>query len=287
MVDLRKRDREALTRLQGGKCRGQASSGKNTTKEVELSESGKTVIKTGDKPVDDHSMPSTMTGETSDLVDKFRQLKLREYNEIINLCKQNSVVLSERLLSKVLLFPPDKMHSQLKKSVRQPREELVSVHFADPPKRPKTPIEERKTESVKVSRTGRLLMDSRNAYPPRYQVAAVPHKMHLSTGKAVVRSRVDCWMTFEEYDRLTRHMATRYTQIHGRVDQNAFWPGHLLHKVRLCMPHTETKSGSFFTAVKKENKIYPGYNDLLNWTANDSGYIQEGTLIPYKNKFIE
>lgn len=283
MLDLRKRDREALARFKGKSSRQSSASSKDGKNVA----GGRTVIKTGDKAVDDHSTPTTLPGDIGDMVDKFRQQKLREFNDIIRLCEANDVVFSQDLLSKVLLYPQDKLHNHLKKSLRQPAETLLSKTFADPPKRPKTPVEERKTEKVKLSRAGKTLVDSRHAYPPRLQVAALPTKMHLSTGKAVIRRHVDCWLSFEEYENLTQHLPTRFTQLNSKVDSNAFWPGQLLKKLRLCMPDTNPKTDSVFVSVKREKKIYPGNdNNLKNWPINDSGYIQEGIVDPYKNKFI-
>lgn len=109
------------------------------------------------------------------------------------------------LIILVLLHPPDKPHSLLKKKIRQPGVgELMSSHFADPPKKPRTPMELKHKDKVKVSKTGQLLIDTRHMYPQRSKVADGGYKMNLSTGRAVVRRQVDCWMTFEEYDRLTR-----------------------------------------------------------------------------------
>ena len=54
----------------------------------------------GDAAVDGHCAPSTLGGETAHMVDKFRQLKLKEYNEILKLCQQNNVPLTEDLLKK-------------------------------------------------------------------------------------------------------------------------------------------------------------------------------------------
>jgi hypothetical protein len=45
-------------------------------------------------------MRSTMRGETADMVNKFRELKLKEYCQITKLCKMNGIILSERLLEK-------------------------------------------------------------------------------------------------------------------------------------------------------------------------------------------
>ena len=54
----------------------------------------------GDKAIDNHLTPSTLAGETAEQVDRFRQLRYKEYNEICRLCKENSVPLSEGLLKK-------------------------------------------------------------------------------------------------------------------------------------------------------------------------------------------
>ena len=54
----------------------------------------------GDATIDGHSAPSTLGGETGAMVDKFRQLKLKEYNDIVKLCKLNNVPLTEDLLKR-------------------------------------------------------------------------------------------------------------------------------------------------------------------------------------------
>ncbi len=41
-------------------------------------------------------------------------------------------------------------------------------------------------------------------YPPRADARPRARWADLSTGRARVRARVDCWMTFEEYEALTR-----------------------------------------------------------------------------------
>lgn len=57
-------------------------------------------ILTGNKAIDDHSMQSTLTGGMGDMVDKFRQQRLKEYFAITRLCKDNNVPLSEKLLER-------------------------------------------------------------------------------------------------------------------------------------------------------------------------------------------
>ena len=55
-----------------------------------------------------------------------------------------------------------------------------------------------------VSKSGKVLVDARHAYPMKSSVGGKPQKVTLSTGKAVVHSQVNCWMTFEEYDGITK-----------------------------------------------------------------------------------
>lgn len=105
----------------------------------------------------------------------------------------------------VLLYPPDIPHSFINKQVKTPGAPLLSSHYADPPKRPRTPIEVKHKDRVRRSQSGRLLIDSRHRYPQGRSVAASGSRANLSTGKAIIRRKVDCWMSFEEYDRLTRY----------------------------------------------------------------------------------
>lgn len=107
-------------------------------------------------------------------------------------------------LFSVLLYPPDRPHSDQQK-IRQPDSApLHSRHMADPPKRPRTPIEVKHRDKLRRSKSGKLLIDSRHQYPMSKRVSDVGFKQSLSTGRAVIRRKTDCWMTFEEYEDLTR-----------------------------------------------------------------------------------
>lgn len=277
MVDLRKRDREAL---------------KNATRIGSPKLPSPGVIKVGDKAIDDHSMSSTLKGETAEMVNRFRELKLKEYCEITRLCKLNGIILSERLLEKVLLYPPDRPHHEIHRRVKTPADPLLSSHYAEPPKRPRTPIEVKHKDKVKRSKSGKLMIDSRHRYPAKSNVAATGTKENLSTGKAVIRRKVDCWMTFEEYERLTRHLETRYQQLHGNSENNAFWPGHLLDKIRLCMPPYDKPHPSF----NSSNALFKNVNNNRRahvvpikensaWPINEYGFIVNGMYDPYARKY--
>ncbi|KAK3102250.1 hypothetical protein FSP39_009912 [Pinctada imbricata] len=286
MVDLRKRDREAL------KANLSSKANRMTPK---LSDDAPGIIKVGDKAIDDHCMRSTMDPEIALMVDKFRQLKLREFCEINKLCQLQGVSLSPALLERVLLYPPDKPHSAISHAVKTPGAPLLSSHYADPPKRPKTPIEVKHKDRVRRSKSGKLLIDSRHQYPQGRSVAATATKANLSTGRAFIRRKVDCWMTFEEYDKLTSHLAIRYQQLHGSSDNNAFWPGHLLDKIKLCMPPYDKPldvdkmdmSGVVFHNTRDRIPSNLGKTrENSAWPINESGYIQSGMYDRFERSFI-
>ena len=58
------------------------------------------VFKTGYKPIDDHCRPSQFADDTGNMIDDFRQLKLKEYHDIMNLCEKRGVMLSQKLLDR-------------------------------------------------------------------------------------------------------------------------------------------------------------------------------------------
>lgn len=108
------------------------------------------------------------------------------------------------LFFSVLLYPAEKKVKELKSKLKKPEQALFSSHFADPPSPPPLPIEVKQKHKIKRSDSGRLLIDTRHVYPLRKNVAARCSKANLSTGRTLIRRKVDCWMTFEEYERLTR-----------------------------------------------------------------------------------
>lgn len=58
------------------------------------------VIKIGDKAIDNHSMFSQLEGDSGELMNGFRQEKLREYYAVRFLCQERGINLTKELLDK-------------------------------------------------------------------------------------------------------------------------------------------------------------------------------------------
>ncbi|XP_019634126.1 PREDICTED: EF-hand calcium-binding domain-containing protein 12-like [Branchiostoma belcheri] len=266
---------------------------KKKKRQQELEEAVR-LIRTGNVAVDNHSLPSSMTGEMGAAVDRYRQQRLREYNQICRLCKESGTALSSSLLERVLLHPGDRLLTGSTTALRQPGLDLLSKDWAKTPAAHKAKKKEDKAVKhqgdhvVKRTKQGTLLVDSRHVYPMQKRVGATGQRMSLSTGKANISRVVDCWMTFEEYEQLTRTHKVRFKKLvssdtpnASSVDDNAFWPGHLLDKLRLCMcpedkppaePHT------LFHNTQNKPPTNWGYENKETWPVSDRGYIQYGHI---------
>lgn len=273
MLDLRKHDRDGLKWHHG-----------------KLDEIPPNIM-TGSVAIDNHCMPSTLMGEVGEMVDKFRQKTLREYYAVKDLCQENGVILSTKLLERVLLYPPEKLHRDLKKIRHPDSAPLMSSNFFAPPNRSHTTAEVKHKDKVLRTRSGKLMMNTRHNYPTKKRVHAEGFKQNLSTGRAVIHRKVNCWMTFEEYEKLTKHLAVCYRNIHGSTNENAFWPGHLLQKLRLCMPPydknvAQDQESAIFRRVHRTPAVNYGYESAGVWPTNSSMYTQLGIHDHFRNKTI-
>ncbi|KAK7496162.1 hypothetical protein BaRGS_00012572 [Batillaria attramentaria] len=261
MVELRKHDKAVLERAKA----------KKWPMPDKKRDEAPGVIRVGHKGVDNHCRVSTMEGEAGSLMDAFRRTALKEYFQAVRLCQQNDVVLTPELLDRVLLYPPEIPHSELKKKLRIPSGPLSGLNedFAKPPRKPKTPPEIRHKDRMKRTKSGALLIDSRHMYPTLNKITPVASKENLSTGRALVSRKTDCWMSFEEYHQYTKHLPVRYKQLttsdpNEMPDLSKFWPGYMLDKLVLCMPlepHEKTpwsKGSSYiFQSTRQRRPAYP------------------------------
>ncbi|XP_029457289.1 EF-hand calcium-binding domain-containing protein 12-like isoform X2 [Rhinatrema bivittatum] len=67
------------------------------------------MMQTGIAAIDKNCMPSTLGGDTREAVNNFRKKCFLDYLNVLHLCQQYDVSLSEELLQKALLFPGDNL----------------------------------------------------------------------------------------------------------------------------------------------------------------------------------
>ncbi|XP_068714328.1 EF-hand calcium-binding domain-containing protein 12-like [Montipora foliosa] len=77
--------------------------------------------------------PSTLGGRLGDMVDRYRRMTVKEYNDVVELCQMHGVQVSKALLGRVLLQPEDKPMSQMKLNPRKTGLFSISTRHHVPP----------------------------------------------------------------------------------------------------------------------------------------------------------
>ena len=94
--------------------------------------------------------------------------------------------------SSALLIPPDKPKQDCLRQLQQAGLNLLSCHFAEPTEAEAVRNEQKETNYEGFGRAYKEIRGKRKAVYKR-----------LSTGGARVKAKTDCWLSFEEYEKLT------------------------------------------------------------------------------------
>ncbi|XP_019330190.1 PREDICTED: EF-hand calcium-binding domain-containing protein 12, partial [Aptenodytes forsteri] len=80
------------------------------------------MVRSGDGPVDEHCLPSTVEADLGGLVDRYRQNAVMSYLKSSQLCKDRNVHITEPTLQRALLHPGDKIIKEGEdvRKIRQP-----------------------------------------------------------------------------------------------------------------------------------------------------------------------
>ncbi|KAK6994745.1 EF-hand calcium-binding domain-containing protein 12 [Biomphalaria glabrata] len=290
-------------------------------------------IKIGYKPIDDHCSESTLGGEAADKVNQFRQEKLKEYYEVKKMFEDRGLPFTLDTLNKVLLYPGDRptkhIQAELKAS-SQPKtlgsnrmslgKQLVQNHklvttqsghtitsrsdkdvSRTVPSRMKGISEGTSSTQIgKVNKRRHLKYHTvTDVYPLASKVKHSEQEEELSSGTAFIKSKLDNWMTFEEYNKYTKNLKSRYSRGKHKSNPDADWTGYLLDKLYLCMDHDHSRldgkgnpiktrdssaysglgvgmyngrGNAVFQETRHMKRAYPGYNnDLLTWPVGENG----------------
>ncbi|XP_075593055.1 LOW QUALITY PROTEIN: uncharacterized protein LOC142598418 [Balearica regulorum gibbericeps] len=211
----------------------------------------------GDGPVDEHCLPSTVESDLGELVDRYRRNAVTSYLETSKRCKERNVHITNPTLQKALLHPGDKIikEGQDIGKIRQPggyystgRADAGSTCRSGSASRSQMEAEKRFVQ--RGLQMGPLLLPSclsplcaqsprrQRQYRARYSL------LHIF------------FFPFFPPPFLHRHLQTKKTQ---KSNDNNFWPGHLLDKLCLYFPEKQhDRAHALFSCVQPTRPAYRG-----------------------------
>ncbi|KAG6939339.1 EF-hand calcium binding domain 12, partial [Chelydra serpentina] len=213
------------------------------------------LVRSGNKAIDEHCLPSTMESEMGEIIDQHRRTCYMVYLQCLKLCKDYNIPLTEKVLEKALLYPGDKIikvGASVRK-IRQPGGPYTTMDGSHHQRR------------LLLNRQGLrdgLKRDTKNG-------------MH---GKQ--KAHRGSWMSFEDYEKSTRRLHMKWSNLSCKSHDNNFWPGHLLDKLRIYLPQIEpNREHALFSYVSPTPPVYPGvYNPHRSWPISDQGYVTYGNI---------
>uniref|UniRef100_A0A8C2L8G6 EF-hand calcium binding domain 12 n=1 Tax=Cricetulus griseus TaxID=10029 RepID=A0A8C2L8G6_CRIGR len=198
------------------------------------------LVRSGKKPFDDHCLPSTISGEMEELLNKARRDVFLVYLQCWELCQTYGIPLTEDILMRALLYPGDRIIS-LRKEVRPIRQ--PGGYYTD--------------ENILHSLTGFGIQG-----------------FHKKTESKKFKK-----MHFQEFEQFTRKLKAKRLGSPSRTHPNYFWPGHLLDKLRLFLP-TVAKDNSLaiFSRVEHKRLACPSvtHHSKEWWPMKDWAYMVYG-----------
>ncbi|XP_075039818.1 EF-hand calcium-binding domain-containing protein 12 isoform X2 [Mixophyes fleayi] len=198
------------------------------------------LVRSGNAAVDAHSLPSTLGGEAADVVEKCRRQGLQQYYKILNLCRAYKVPLTEKLLERGDKLVTCESGQQL--PLRQPGTLIRSKDERKSAASRKYPQETGKTQAERSPERGGVRSVKSDSvagirdgpYPPEAYVRWVKTKVRGK--KKVTKETLRCWTTYEQFQGMIGHLKRRFPHSFYTSDDNAFWPGHLVEKLRIYLP---------------------------------------------------
>ncbi|CAD5110926.1 DgyrCDS285 [Dimorphilus gyrociliatus] len=197
MVDLRKRDREAKKFVDSPDRTKHL-----TDTQLQLFKMGKSFIKSGDENLDELCYPSTIGGSSANLANDFKMKQSKELNGLLD---SREVPASADAIKRALFIPKDKTKVEIGNHLRFPSHPVQKNNS----KHEKTARQQKKEEyENKIAK--KLEKKQIHLFPSSTQSEPVITRMKLSTGKAYIHRKIDCWLTMERYQELTKNKPPKY-----------------------------------------------------------------------------
>uniref|UniRef100_A0A452ICU5 Uncharacterized protein n=1 Tax=Gopherus agassizii TaxID=38772 RepID=A0A452ICU5_9SAUR len=220
------------------------------------------LVRSGNKAIDEHCLPSTMESEMGEIIDQHRRTCYMVYLQCLKLCKEYNIPLTEKVLEKALLYPGDKIIKEgayvLK--IRQPGGPYTTMDGSH---------HQRQLLLSRQRLKNALKRDAKNGMHDTRIKGQLHGKQKEYRGS---------WMSFEDYEQLTRRLHTKWSNLNYKSHDNNFWPGHLLDKLRIYLPQiAPNQEHALFSYVHPTPPVYSGvYNPHRSWPISDQGYVTYG-----------
>uniref|UniRef100_A0A8C0G2L5 EF-hand calcium binding domain 12 n=1 Tax=Chelonoidis abingdonii TaxID=106734 RepID=A0A8C0G2L5_CHEAB len=201
------------------------------------------LVRSGNKAIDEHCLPSTMESEMGEITDQHRRTCYMVYLQCLKLCKEYNIPLTEKVLEKALLYPGDKIIKEgaYVQKIRQPGGPYTTTDGSH---------HQRRVLLNRQRLRNALKRDAKNGFVQRVSTVLI----------------------------FFRRLHTKWSNLNYKSHDNNFWPGHLLDKLRIYLPQiAPNQEHALFSYVRPTPPVYPGvYNPHRSWPISDQGYVTYG-----------
>eukprot|EP00071_Canis_lupus_P028409 XP_022261966.1 60S ribosomal protein L32 isoform X3 [Canis lupus familiaris] len=202
------------------------------------------LVRSGNKHLDEHCLPSTIRGEMEELINMSRRDNFLVYLQCCKLCEYYGIPLTEDVLMKALLYPGDKIVFQKDqvRPIRQP-----GGYYSD----------------LKIFSPNLALLKLQGFSE------AGAKKTDKKTLKKIRK------IHFKEFEEFTRKLEVKRPRGTQRTHPNVFWPGHLLDKLQLYLPTVAVdRSLALFSCVQPQPSAYSAtYHPHHWWPIGNTNYM--------------
>ncbi|XP_060679591.1 EF-hand calcium-binding domain-containing protein 12-like isoform X2 [Hemiscyllium ocellatum] len=205
-----------------------------------------------------HSLPTTIAGEMGKANNVHRQRCLEEYKKILKMCQYYGISFTERMLEKALLHPGDKLKMEPGLKLRPPGTGLLPKHEVEKWVSTRQLIALEQLNRQLAEKKGEIQRESKLE---NITLKDVSQETKLKKLKVKAQSVPD----------LTHN---------AQANPYAFWPGHLLDKVRMYLPYVTLEHQEvFFSNTHQVARLSPyRYYSNNNWPISEQGYLTYGDI---------
>ena len=204
--------------------------------------------------------------------DEVIQRKRREYEKLIALFKSENILMSKEKFERALLLPENKTMDDIAKH-------FTGISLTQPCSKPGYQYGDRNSSDTESE-----ISEPNYIRPYLSTRSPTLKKVTLSTGRVTLRSKVDCWLSFKDYLKITTlGVSSLANSKRYLADPNAFWTGsedklhpYLPNPNKSLQPtnvHYQHINRQFTVSGNNGSK-----HGTSSWPVNKAGYIQYGSL---------